>query len=124
MDARALAEAQRLIEKADMSTFKPAGDAPASTGGELVSIDLIDSPSRAPGVPIFDNPDPDRPDVCRSSEILAALRKGTSLPPITLFQKGDGRYELRDGYHRLHLIAALGYTHVAATFTDWKLGEF
>lgn len=90
-----------------------------------MAIALIDVPARSPGVPNFDKPDPDRPGVVRSTSILAALRDGTPIPPLRLFQRaGEHRYELREGFHRLHLCAALGYTHVPATVTDWKLGKY
>lgn len=92
---------------------------------DLTTLLPIASFARAPGVPIFDKPDPNRPGVLRSASILAALRDGVPMPPILLFQRrGEQRYELRDGYHRFHLIAALGYTHIAATVTDWKPGEY
>jgi hypothetical protein len=63
--------------------------------------------------------------VVRSASILSALREGTPLPPLLLFQRaGERRYELREGFHRLHLCAALGYTHLSAIVIDWKLGEY
>ncbi|CAN7265388.1 hypothetical protein LJR230_001074 [Trinickia sp. LjRoot230] len=108
-----------------MSDFVPSGAAPASTGGQQVAIALIDPVARSPGTPNFDKPDPDRPGVVRSASILAALRAGTPLPPLLLFQReGEQRYELREGFHRLHLCATLGYTHVPAVVTDWKPGEY
>jgi hypothetical protein len=120
-----LAEARALVEKAGMSGFSPTNSAPASTGGIPVALALIDTFERAPGIPLFDKPDPERPGVLRSSSILSALRDGIPIPPILLFQrKGEQRYELRDGYHRLHLCAALGYTHVPAEITNWKPGEY
>ena len=61
----------------------------------------------------------------RSASILMALREGASLPPLLLFQrKGEQRFELREGFHRLHLCAALGYSHIPALVTDWKPGEY
>ncbi len=108
-----------------MADFVPAGAAPASTGGRLVAIALIDPHVRSPGTPNFDKPDPDRPGVVRSASILQAVHEGAPLPPLLLFQRaGDQRYELREGFHRFHLFAALGYTHVPANVTDWKPGEY
>jgi hypothetical protein len=99
--------------------------APACTGGNPIAIELIDPPMRSAGVPNFDKPDPDRPGIVRSSSILAALRAGIPLPPLLLFQRaGERRYELREGFHRLHLCAALGFTHLPALVTDWKAGEY
>ncbi|MGA7438781.1 MAG: hypothetical protein WBW32_11725 [Luteibacter sp.] len=120
-----LAEARALVALAGMADFMPSSAAPASTGGEPIAIALIDPVVRSPGAPNFDKPDPDRPGVIRSASILAALRDGTPLPPLLLFQRaGEKRYELREGFHRFHLCVALGYTHVYATVTDWKPGEY
>jgi hypothetical protein len=120
-----LAEARALVAKGGMGGFTPTSAAPASTGGQLVAIALIDPLPRSPGTPNFDKPDPDRPGVVRSASILAAIREGIPLPPLLLFQRaGEWRYELRDGVHRFHLCAALGYTHVHANVTDWKPGEY
>ncbi|WP_425952868.1 hypothetical protein [Ralstonia pseudosolanacearum] len=125
IDPTTLAEARALVVKAGMADFAPAGASPASTGGDPVAIALIDPPVRSPGVPNFDKPDPDRPGVVRSASILAALRDGIPLPPLLLFQRaGEHRYELRHGFHRFHLCAALGFTHVPAEVTDWKPGEY
>ena len=121
IDPTILAEALALVAKAGMDGFIPSGPAPASTGGQLITITLIDPPTRSPGTPNFDKPDPDRPGVVRSASILSAVKAGTPLPPLLLFQRaGEQRYELREGFHRLHLYAALGFTHVAANITDWK----
>lgn len=125
IDPTTLAEACALVAKAGMVDFTPSNAAPASTGGHSVAIALIDVPARSPGIPNFDKPDPDRPGVVRSTSILVALRDGTPIPPLLLFQRaGEHRYELREGFHRFHLCAALGYTHVPATVTDWKPGEY
>jgi hypothetical protein len=126
IDQAVLVQAQALVTKAGMGTFVPSGIAPASNGGEcIVEIALIDPPTRDAAVPHFDKPDPDRPGVVRSASILSAIRDGLPLPPVLLFQRvGETRYELRDGFHRFHLCAALGYTHVAAVVTDWKPGEY
>ncbi|WP_198293101.1 hypothetical protein [Cupriavidus sp. UYPR2.512] len=114
-----------MVAKAGMADFVPTSEAPASTDGHPVAIALIDPPVRSPGVPNFDKPDPDRPGVVRSVSILSALCAGTPLPPLLLFQRaGEQRYELRAGFHRFHLCAALGYTHVPAIVTDWKPGEY
>ncbi|MDA8095345.1 MAG: hypothetical protein M0T84_15840 [Betaproteobacteria bacterium] len=125
IDATTLAEACALVAKAGMAGFVPRGAAPASTGGELVEIKLIDPPVRSPGVPNFDKQDPGRPGIVRSASILSAVSAGIPLPPLLLFQRaGEQRYELREGFHRLHLFAALGYTQVRAQITDWKPGEY
>ncbi|WP_175003388.1 hypothetical protein [Burkholderia lata] len=119
-----LSEARALVAAAGMSNFVIKSLAPRSTGGNLIAIGLIDPPRRNPGTPNFDKPDPDRPGVIRSASILTALRDDTPLPPLKLFQRtGDARYELLAGFHRYHLFAALGYTHVYAEVTDWKLDQ-
>ncbi|WP_246504916.1 hypothetical protein [Microvirga antarctica] len=108
-----------------MAGFKPTSMAPNYEVGTIVEISLVDPPARADGVPNFDSPDPDRPGITRSSSILSALCGSEPLPPVVLFQRaGETRYELRDGFHRLHLFAAIGYTHVPAQITDWKPGEY
>ncbi len=125
IDPAVLEEARALVAKAGMSDFVPTSEAPKSTGGQRVAIALIDPIPRRLGTPNFDKPDPDRPGVVRSDAILSAIREGAPLPPVLLFQRsGEQRYELRDGVHRFHLCAVLGYTHIHAEITDWKLGEF
>jgi hypothetical protein len=126
IDEAVLNQARALVAKAGMSDFIWSGVAPASEGEDLfVEIALIDPVVRDASVPNFDKPDPDRPGIIRSASILSAIRDGLPLPPVTLFQRaGETRYELRDGFHRFHLCAALGYTHVAAVVTDWKPGEY
>jgi hypothetical protein len=120
-----LADARALVVKAGMADFVPSSAAPASSGGHPVAIALIDPFVRQSGTPNFDKPDPDRPGVVRSASLLSALRDGAPLPPLLLFQRaGQQRYELREGFHRLHLYAALGYTHVPANVSDWKPGEY
>jgi hypothetical protein len=126
IDQIVLNQARALVVKAAMGSFVPAGIAPVSESAEcVVEIALIDPPVRDAAVPNFDKSDPDRPGVLRSASILSAMRDNLPLPPVTLFQRaGQTRYELRDGFHRFHLSAALGYTHVAAVVTDWKPGEY
>jgi hypothetical protein len=125
IDPTTLAEALALVAKAGMGEFVPTTAAPASAGGAPIAITLIDPVVRSIGTPNFDKSDPDRPGVVRSASILAALREGVPLPPLLLFQRaGESRYELREGFHRLHLCAAVGYTHVPAVITDWKPGEY
>jgi hypothetical protein len=126
IDENVLSEARVLVKKAGMGGFVRKGSAPACEGAErVVEIALIDPPTRDAGVPIFNKPDPERPGVVRSASILSAIRDGIPLPPVLLFHRaGEVRYELRDGFHRFHLSAALGFTHVAAVVTDWKPGEY
>ncbi|WP_234745629.1 hypothetical protein [Burkholderia sp. WTPI3] len=124
-DPTVLEEARVLVAKAGMADFVPTSAVPVSTGGSPVAIAMIDPVVRSPGTLNFDTPDPDRPGVVRSASILDALRAGTPLPPLLLFQRtGELRYELLEGFHRFHLFAALGYTHVPANVTNWKLGEY
>ena len=121
IDPNTLAEARALVAKAGMSAFVPPSAAPASTGGQLISIALIDPFVRGNGTPNFDKPDPDRPDVVRSTSLLEAFRDGTPIPPLLLFQPSEEcRYELMEGFHRFHLCAALGYTHIPAIVRDGK----
>ncbi len=125
VDPTVLAEARALVNRAGMAGFVPAGPSPVSAGGTPVAIALIDPKHRSAGTPNFDKPDPDRPGVVRSASILTALHEGVPLPPLLLFQRaGELRYELREGFHRLHLCAALGYSHVPAIVTDWNPGEY
>lgn len=125
IDPNTLAEARALVVNAGMADFVPASASPPSNGGHAVPIALIDPPVRSHGTPNFNKPDPDRPGVIRSASILAAFRDGTPLPPLLLFQRaGEQRFELQEGFHRFHLSAALGYTHVSANVTDWKPGEY
>ena len=126
IDEVVLNQARTLILNAGMADFIAVGIAPAFESGDLlVEIALIDPVVRDVSVPNFDKPDPNRPGIVRSASILSAIRDGLPLPPVTLFQRaGEARYELRDGFHRFHLCAALGYSHVAAVVTDWKPGEY
>jgi hypothetical protein len=120
-----LAEATKIVRDAGMRDFIPLTLGPCMMGGEAIEIGLIDPPVRTGGVPNFDKPDPERVGVRRSFSILTAIRDGDPLPPVLLFRRqGDTRYELRDGFHRLHLIAALGYEFIYAEITDWKPGEY
>ncbi|WP_157475071.1 hypothetical protein [Lysobacter sp. Root494] len=51
----------------------------------------------------------------RAMAILAAIRKGDALPPVEIDEPPDAtgrRYRLRNGFHRYHLSAALGFSHV------------
>ncbi|MDM0029898.1 hypothetical protein [Variovorax saccharolyticus] len=124
-DPVVLAQARELVVAAGMGDFRPPAGAPDGTHGDPVAIALINCFSRAQGVPNFDKPDVERPGVVRSASILLALRAGTPLPPLMLFHReGDARYELVDGFHRLHLCAALGFTHMPAVLTDWKPGLY
>lgn len=124
IDPQTLAEARTLVINAGMEDFTPASEAHPGSGQCLVAIAFIDPPVRGVGVPNFDKPDIDRPDVVRSTSILNAIREGVPLPAVLLFQRaGESRFELREGFHRLHLCAALGFTHMWADVTDWKPGE-
>ncbi|RQT51803.1 hypothetical protein DF046_19530 [Burkholderia cepacia] len=119
IDPIVLSQAYALVAAAGMSDFVIKTLAPRSIGGSLVAIDLIDSPRRSPGTPTFNKPDPRRPGVIRSDDLLAAVRDDVALPPLLLFQRPrEVRYELLAGFHRYHLFAALGYTHVYAEVTD------
>lgn len=108
---------------AGMHDFFPKASAPAGMGEIVVPILDIDPPVRAPGVQNFDKPDPERPGVVRSSSILAAIRDGVALPPVVVFWRAETqRYELREGFHRFHLTAALGFTHIHALRAVWVPG--
>lgn len=111
LNPAAFALASDCVAEAGMPAFARGHD-PAATGGRLVDVDLIDSFARAPGVPIFDKPDFERPGVIRSATILEAIRDGVPLPPIQVKASEDGRFSLYDGFHRLHLWVALGYTRI------------
>lgn len=125
IDPIVLAEARALVATAGMNDFVLASTTPANTGGIPVEIALIDPLMRGSTTPNFDKSDPERPGVVRSASILAKIRDGIPLDPVVLFQRaGEQRYELRDGFHRFHLCAALGYTHVPAEVTNWKPGEY
>ncbi|MFO6419214.1 ParB/Srx family N-terminal domain-containing protein [Hylemonella sp. W303a] len=125
IDPNTLAEARRLVHAFGMGNFVPKSAAPAGSGELLLPIELIDPPVRGKGVPNFNKPDPDRPGVVRSSSILAAIRDDVALPPLLVYRReGHQRYELRDGFHRLHMAAALGFTHVHADLASWVPGSF
>ncbi|SHN66495.1 hypothetical protein [Bradyrhizobium erythrophlei] len=118
IDPMVLDEARALIVKAGLADFKPSSAAPASTSGRPIPIALIDPARRSVGTPNFDKPDPDRPGVIRSASILLAIRDRIPLPPLLLIHRpGEQRYRLWEGFHRFHLCAALGYTHMHAEFT-------
>jgi hypothetical protein len=119
IDANVLNEARGLVVKAGMAGFSPSSSAPLSAGGHIVEIALIDAPVRDPGTPNFDKPDPARPGVIRSASIMVKIRDGVPLEPVLLFQGvNERRYKLIAGFHRLHLCAALGFTHIYADVTD------
>lgn len=120
LHADILADAQALVAEAGMDGFVPLGPAPAATGGELFPIGLIDSSRRDANLPNFDMPDPERPGVVRSASILRAMRDATPLPPVVLYPPdASGGARLRAGFHRFHLAAALGFTHVRAVLDGW-----
>jgi hypothetical protein len=122
IDPDVLAEALTLVVKARMADYAPSGAAPPCTSGELIAIALIDPPARSPGTPNFDKPDPDRPGVVRSADILSKIGAGVPMEPVLLIQRrGEKRYRLWNGFHRFHLCTALGFTHVPAEITD---GEY
>lgn len=124
IDPKTLDEARTLVAEAGMTNFSP-GMAYTTTHGTLIPIFLIDPMVRAPGVPNFNKEDPERPGVVRTASILRAFRDNTPVPPLVVFQRtGEARYELREGFHRFHLSAALGFTHVPAEITNWKPGEY
>jgi hypothetical protein len=115
-----LAEAKELVATFGLSDFMPLTAAPPGDGELLLPIVLIDPPVRAAGVPNFNKPEPDRPGIVRSDSLLAAFRDLQPIPPILVYQRaGSSRYDLRDGFHRLHLAAALGYSHVHADLASW-----
>lgn len=119
MDPDTISEAQAIVAKNGMADFVPTSAAPHSIGGEIVPVALIDPVARNPGTPNFNKPDRDRPDVVRSDDILSKIRNGVPLDPLLLLKRpGEHRYALRDGFHRLHLCAALGYTHIHAEVLD------
>ena len=55
-------------------------------------------------------------DLERGSAILTAIREGIPLPPIVVHaplpSDPGGLYSLYNGFHRLKLSAALGFTHI------------
>jgi hypothetical protein len=122
IDPDVLAEARTLVIKAMMADYAPTGAAPPCTSGELIPIALIDPTVRSVGTPNFDKPDPERPGVVRSTDMLAKIKAGVPMEPLLLIQRqGERRYKLWNGFHRFHLCAALGFTHVPAEITD---GEY
>ncbi len=53
----------------------------------------------------------------RSESILAAMRKGRSLPPIGLYKIKDNYYIL-DGHHRYSAAKKLGHSHISASVIE------
>lgn len=58
-------------------------------------------------------------DKSRWSNILIAMRRGESIPPIELIQVGD-TYYVRDGHHRVSAARQLGFVEIEAEVTVWE----
>ncbi|MFK2877433.1 hypothetical protein [Rhodanobacter hydrolyticus] len=64
----------------------------------------------------------------RANAILVAINQSAPLPPVEVDEPPSRtatscRYRLRDGFHRYHLSAALGFTHIPVAikpFFDWN----
>lgn len=61
----------------------------------------------------------------RASDICRAFANGQALPPIDVTRSpgtDDYAYQLRDGYHRLNLSIAAGFTKIPAIIHDsWAI---
>jgi len=53
---------------------------------------------------------------CRWQSVWLAMHRGTTLPPISVVQVGDG-YAIRDGHHRVSVAKALGALTISAIVT-------
>lgn len=113
MTTDAAREAQALMLSASMSSFVPASSAYVASvvpdfENAVVSIALIQPPVRDPNIPNFTQ--------ARALSVLEAIRRGVPLPPVEVdvppHALGAHTYRLRDGFHRFHLSAVLGFTHL------------
>lgn len=108
------AEIQHAIAAAKMQSFVAAEIAylarePAEPlRNRLVPLSLVLPPPRNSGVAGI-NPD-------RALAVLRAISSGEPLPPVEVDEPPDiqtpYRYRVRDGFHRFHLSAALGFSHL------------
>ena len=77
---------------------------------EVVSLEALSPPQRAHRVPGLNHE--------RSVAVLKAIVFGTPLPPIRVFAApdcGPRHLRVRDGYHRFHISAALGFKAIPVT---------
>jgi hypothetical protein len=51
------------------------------------------------------------------TRLWLAARRGTALPPISVYRIGDAHY-VRDGHHRVSVLRAIGAVHVDAEVTE------
>ena len=64
----------------------------------------------------------------RANAILVAIGQSAPLPPVEVDEPPSRfatncRFRLRDGFHRYHISAALGFTHIPVAikpFFDWN----
>jgi hypothetical protein len=76
---------------------------------QIIELGAIEPPARSPGVTMFKK--------YKLVPVLLAFRSPEcQLPPVVLSkpQTGEGRLQLRNGFHRFYASIAVGYTHVPA----------
>ena len=119
-----LATALRLIcgERTRLSSFAEAVAGPGATAHQdlgLQSVDLDTIVGSVGRVREFDRGfRPGRTiNERRWTAIDRALRKGESLPPVTLYRVG-GRHYVQDGHHRVSASRAVGRQSIDAFVTE------
>jgi len=119
-DAETQRQALAIIEAGDLAKFRPTAICYRHDAKILPTLAFpperlhilliaeIEPPLRNGGVAIFP----------RANRILDAIRQDIAMPPIYVEilpdQLGPYRYRTKDGFHRLHLSRALGFSRVPA----------
>ena len=100
-----LEELEALISSAGLTDFVPtaASYCSSDSAANLLPLTDIQAPLGRTAI-----------DAERAKAILSAVRQDNELPPITVTQPAGlaPSFRLHDGFHRYHLSAALGFTHV------------
>ena len=107
-------EIQRVLAAANMDGFLPSAPSYCYSESDdnrvvVAAISEIRPAVRSEGVECI--------NIERGLSILEAIKAGAPLPPIVVNIPADlqpsFRYALYDGYHRLNLSRALGFSHIA-----------
>lgn len=98
-------EVEVQISAAGMTSFAPEASSYRcnNSSAALVPLSDIQTPPARTAI-----------EPTRAQAILAAIRRGEALPPVTVTQPAGVApdFRLHDGFHRYHLSAALGFTHI------------
>jgi hypothetical protein len=87
-------------------------------GLQVVALDSIVGTVGRPGGGFDRSFRPTSSQVRRRWERIAgAMRRGESIPPVSLYRVGDVHF-VRDGHHRVSVARALGRTEIEATVTE------